>query len=438
MAQVDPLAQVRELSEGIDLLTGVLDRQNFAGYLAQIRLVANETSVLCLIDIDHFRFLNMVAGISAGDRALQSVTAILQAELTSGDIIGRTGDDEFAIILTGSDLPQAQGRANALVTAISAIRLTYAAEVYSLTACAGLVLMRAADDPKAWLMAAMATCAAAKDLGRSSVVLAGASENLQHLQDTEARIMTGLQSAIADDRLQLYAQEIFNLDASCAERQYELLVDMVDRHGTRFPAANVIPVAERHGFIRELDRWVMKSVLVDSAAILLDRPSLRLSLNLSGQSLADPGLWSYMSGLFEQSGVSPRQIQFEITETSAISDMTVALAFVKAARDFGCKVALDDFGSGLSSFVYLRTFTVDCIKIDGAFVGNVTQGDSVDRVIVSAIVNVAHALGLTVVAEHVDSTDVLATLAELGVDMIQGFLISQPIPYKQMFEKHAH
>lgn len=117
--------------------------------------------------------------------------------------------------------------------------------------------------------------------------------------------------------------------------------------------------------------------------------------------------------------------------------LTVALVFVKAARAFCCRVALDNFGSGLSSFVYLRTFTVDCIKIDGAFVGNVTQADSVDRVVVLAIVNVAHALGLTMVAEHVDSADVFATLAELGVDLIQGFLISQPKPLKNIFEKSA-
>lgn len=437
LMQTGHVFTVRDAPKGIDRLTGLPDRQSFGESVLQQVLEADQTSVICLFDIDHFRFLNMIAGTVAGDTALQSVAAVLMAGLKAGDVIGRTGDDEFAIIFSGADIAEAQSRAEKLLAAISASRLTQSGDVYRLTACAGLVLMRPADEPYSWLMSAMATCAEAKDLGRGSVVVKQACDGLSTLQETEARIVTGLQSAIADNRLQLYAQEIINFDVDTKERQFELLVDMVDRRGRRFPAASVIPVAERHGFIRDLDRWVMKSVLVDSAAILNENPNLRLSLNLSGQSLADPGLWPFIAGLFERSGVAAGQIQFEITETSAISDMSVARAFVEAARGHGCKVALDDFGSGLSSFVYLRTFTVDCIKIDGAFVGNVTQPDSVDRAIVSAIVSVAHSLRLTVVAEHVDNTDVLATLVELGVDMIQGFLISQPKPFKEMFEKDA-
>ena len=248
-------------------------------------------------------------------------------------------------------------------------------------------------------------------------------------------MLTRLPAAMKDWRLQLCAQEIFSFKPSEDVLQFELLMHMVDRQGNKYSAGSIIPAAERNGFIRELDRWVMKVVLVDYAPILHDNPKLRLSLNLSGQSLGDPELWPYVRNLFEESKVPGFQIQFEITETSPIADMDVALDFIRSARAFGCKVALDDFGSGLSSFLYLRSFPVDCIKIDGAFVANVCDPQSVDRAIVKSIVGVAHDLGLAVVAEHVDSSATMETLRDLGVDMIQGYLISRPQPFVEMFEK---
>ncbi len=418
----------------MDRLTGLPGRAWMGEALARQQPSVDLGSVLCVLDLDQLRFLNLIAGTEVGDIALRDIAALLKSLMRVDDLIARTGDDEFSVVFVGCDLTEARGRAADLLAAVSAYHLPKPHETYSLTASAGLMVMAPGDAPRSWLTGAVAACTAAKDLGRGRLVFAGDAECLFSHQEIEARILMGLKSAIADDRLQLYAQEIICFDPLCTDMQFEVLVHMVDRDGTKFLPASVIPAAERHGYIRELDRWVMKAVLVDCAAILHGNPKLCLSLNLSGQSLGDPGLWPYIAGLFEKSGVPGHRIQFEITETSAISDMAVALAFVTAARGHGCRVALDDFGSGLSSFLYLRTFPVDCIKIDGAFVGNVTDPNSIDRAIVRAIVGVAHDLGLDVVAEHVDSTGVLKTLGELGVDMVQGFLIAQPRPFLEMFK----
>lgn len=436
MTQVRQLAKPDQATAGLDALTGLSGRPKFIADLARFLPGLEREAVLCLIDLDQFRFLNAVAGPQAADQALNQIAALLAAGLAPDDLIGRTGDDEFSVLFTGCSRAEARVRSDALLQRLSGYRLDCRDRVFTFTACVGLAVATATDRAEDILHVAMCACGAAKDGGHGNTVLAGEDGCHSERYQTDARVLTGLQSAIAGDRLRLYAQEIFSFDPGAGDvLQFELLVHMVDSDGTEFPPSVIIPAAERHGFIRQLDRWVLKAALIDNAALLHQLSHLCLSLNLSGQSLADPDLWPYVAGLFAQAGVPGDRIQFEITETAAIRDMAVALAFIESARAHGCKVALDDFGSGLSSFIYLRTFPVDCIKIDGAFVGNVTDPDSVDRAIVTAIVGVARDLGLTVVAEHVDSTEVLATLRQLGIDKVQGFLISQPQPFREMFEK---
>lgn len=421
---------------GLDGLTGLPGRERFTEDLARHLSTLTEQVALCVIDIDQFRYLNAVAGTGGGDLALQQIAGLLVANLAPTHLIGRTGDDEFAILFAGTPPQEAAALTTGLLTMLGNHRLNWGGRVFTFSACAGFAVASPADSVGDLLHGAMTACGAAKDAGRGSLVLAGDAGSPAVRYHDEARILTGLRSAFADDRLRLYAQEIFSLSATDADvLEFELLVHMIDRDGTEFPPSAIIPAAERHGYIRELDRWVVKAALTDCAALLQRNPNICLSVNLSGQSLADPMLWPYVATLFEQSGIPGARIQFEITETSAITNMAAALDFVHAARAHGCKVALDDFGSGLSSFVYLRTFPVDCIKIDGAFVAKVTDPDSADRAIVTAIVGVARDMGLTVVAEHVDSGAVLATLRQLGVDKVQGFLIAQPQPFAEMFQK---
>jgi diguanylate cyclase len=416
----------------VEKTTGLPGRQEFIDYL---RSRPASGVYICLLDIDKFRFLNSAVGIVAADLALQQISEVLRQHIAPGDHLGRTGDDEFAVSFVRDSLQEARQKATELMAALASYQLDWNGQIFNFTACAGLAAVSSPDTAEHSLHLAMAACSAAKDAGRGSLIVAGEASVHSTNYHRDARILTGLLSAIAEDRLRLYAQEIFSLTQTEGDTlEFELLVHMVDTDGTSYPPSAIIPAAERHGFIRELDRWVMKAVLIDNAELLRSNPNVMLSLNLSGDSLSDPTLWEYIAGLFAKSSVAKSRIQFEITETSPISDMPVALAFVKAVRAHGCKVALDDFGSGLSSFVYLRTFPVDCIKIDGAFVGNVMHSASADRAIIKSIVGVARDLGVTVVAEHVDSHGVLGTLRELGINKIQGYLISQPKPFSEMFK----
>lgn len=425
----------QQVGAGVDPLTRLPVRSRFLADLATHMAKARGAAVLCLLDIDKFRFLNAVAGTHAGDLALVQIAEVLRADLGPQALMGRTGDDEFAVLFTEAELPEARAKATSLMDALARYQLDWHGQVFAFSACAGLAPVSDTQTADEVLHSAMTACCAAKEIGRGSMVVADAAESLLTKHHADARMLSELQSAIVANRMRLYAQEISSLGPACGTApEFELLVHMVDTVGTEFPPSAIIPVAEHHGLIRDIDRWVMKAVLLDHAELLHRNQNVTLSLNLSGQSLADPTLWSYVSGLFAQSSVAAARIQFEITETSAIRDMSVAMAFVQAARSLGCRVALDDFGSGLSSFAYLRTFPVDCIKIDGAFVGNVTDASSTDRAIVTAIVGVARALGLTVVAEHVDSPEILATLRQLGIDKVQGFLIAEPRPFREMFE----
>ncbi|MDR7127159.1 EAL domain-containing protein [Pseudotabrizicola sp. 4114] len=413
-------------------------RSRFLEELAASVEAQSAATVLCVLDIDKFRFLNAVVGSQVADLALQQIFEVLRGHLGPETLIGRTGDDEFSVLLSGGDLPKAHAQTVSLMEALARYQLDWCGQVFRFTACAGLTVVSQSQTAADALHAAMTACCAAKDISPGSIVVADEAEKFLTRHYADARILTGLQSAMAVDRLRLYAQEIFSLDPAVGTTlEFELLVHMVDADGTEFPPSAIIPAAERHGYIRDLDRWVMKAALLEHADLLQRNRNITLSLNLSGQSLADPTLWPYVSALFAESAVSASRIQFEITETSAISDMSVAMSFVQSVRALGCRVALDDFGSGLSSFVYLRTFPVDCIKIDGAFVANVTDAKSTDRAIVSAIVGVARDLQLTVVAEHVDSAEILATLRKLGVHKVQGYLIAEPRPFREMFEKSS-
>lgn len=419
-----------------DALARLPRRREFLGELAARIGASGETAVLCVLDIDKFRFLNTVVGTQVADVALQQIADVLRQNLGPKTLLGRTGDDEFSVLFADTGLTEARAKAVSLMDALAGYQFVWHGQVFAFTACAGLALVAPPQHAEDALHAAMTACCAAKDISPGSIVGADEADSILKQHYADARILTGLHSAVAANRLRLYAQEIFSLDPdSGAALEFELLVHMVDADGTEFPPSAIIPAAERHGFIRDLDRWVMKAVLLDHADLLQRNQNVTLSLNLSGQSLADPTLWPYVSALFAHSAVSASRIQFEITETSAISDMSVAMAFLQAVRALGCRVALDDFGSGLSSFVYLRTFPVDCIKIDGAFVAHVTDPKSTDRAIVSAIVGVARDLQLTVVAEHVDCAEILATLRKLGVDKVQGYLIAEPRPFREMFEK---
>lgn len=234
-----------------------------------------------------------------------------------------------------------------------------------------------------------------------------------------------------DGRLKLFGQEIHRLGRPWQEsRHVEVLARLAGRSGTLIPPSEFIPAAERFGIAARLDRWIIRTALSRHGAAMKSG-AITLGFNLSAQTLSDPGLWEFVDSIIEQTGAPHSCIGFEITETAAVTNFDAAETFVRKARERRCRVSLDDFGAGMSSFEYLRRFPVDAIKIDGSFIEHIAES-RFDREIVLAITSIARSLGCDVVGEKIERQDTLAMLSDMGVDLGQGFLLHRPEPLEQI------
>jgi EAL domain-containing protein (putative c-di-GMP-specific phosphodiesterase class I) len=242
-----------------------------------------------------------------------------------------------------------------------------------------------------------------------------------------ARWMRKVRQAVENSRFQLLVQEIAPIDADQNhERHGELLVRMLDEHGELLAPHTFLSAAERYNLMPAVDRWVIKHTFqaLENGAGALSSLDL-CAINLSGQSLSDPGLLDYITDLLNAGSVPAARLCFEITETAVIENFDSARAFIAALRERGCRFALDDFGSGMSSYSYLKHLPVNYIKIDGSFVRGMLE-DPVDRAVVESINQIAHDLGMKTIAEFVESEEILAALADIGIDYAQGTAIGEP------------
>jgi len=249
-----------------------------------------------------------------------------------------------------------------------------------------------------------------------------------------ARLAADTVDAMEDGRLKLFGQQIHRLGRPWQEnRHVEVLARLVGRGGQLIPPGEFIPAAERFGIAARLDRWIIRRALTLHGAAMKSG-AITLGFNLSAQTLSDPGLWDFVDGIIGETGAPHQGIGFEITETAAVTNFDAAEAFVRKARARRCKVSLDDFGAGMSSFEYLRRFPVDAIKIDGSFIEHITES-RFDREIVLAIASIARSLGCAVVGEKIERQDSVAMLSDMGVEFGQGFLLHRPEPLEQIVER---
>lgn len=391
----------------------------------------------CLISLDHLDLVEVAAGLETARTLRRRVHGHLRAACQPADVLLRRGDREFLLILPEPPEPGGAGRAAALLAGVRACRVTSLGQEYSVAATAGVVPLAMVQPMtgERLLQLLGAALLAAREAPGGIMVCAGPGAGVVADVEIGARLLCDLPQAIRDDRLALFAQEIRNLAPGAAPGvHYEVLSYLVDRSGHLHPPARFIGAAERTGLIGVLDRWVIRSALVGHADLLRAAPQVRLSLNLSGRSLADPALWPYLRDTIAEAAIDARRLTLEITETWEIDDVPVAQANIAAARAAGCRIALDDFGAGLSGFGYLKRFAPDSLKIDGALIPRVADPDSVDAAIVESVVLLGRRLGILIVAEHVDHPDILKAVHALGVDKAQGFLIAQPVPFRKMLE----
>lgn len=402
-----------------------------------------QPGVLCQIVLDNLNYLEIAAGGSVRAALVDHVHTVLLAALTPREPLFYRGCGRFFIIFDGLTEREARRRVEGLLATICAARLLSRDNWYVAMARAGLVPAASvwpSTVERALQMAEVACMAARTNHGGQMTHAAEAGSDPAVLE-SQVRLMCDLPSALDEGRMKLYAQEIQALTPAAVApegRQYELLVHLVDRTGGEHPPTSFISMAERSGMIEMLDRWVVRAALVGHADLFKRAPQVSVSINLSGQSLSNPDLWPFLSETIRKSGMSAARIQFEITETLAIDDVGAAQANLRAARAAGCRVALDDFGAGLSGLAYLKNFEVDCIKIDGDLVKNIANPQSIETEIVRSVCDLGRRLGMTVVAEHVHESGILAALRAMSVDKVQGLLIAKPELLQDILEKSVN
>jgi diguanylate cyclase (GGDEF)-like protein/PAS domain S-box-containing protein len=415
-----------------DALTGLINRREFENRLAAaLKSVQADPSlhhVVIYVDLDQFKVVNDTCGHAAGDMLLRQVTGLLQTRVRASDVIARLGGDEFGILLEHCTTEMALRLADGLRQAIRDHRFMWDGHTMQIGASIGIVEMtRTTESIATLLSAADVACYSAKDGGRNRIHLYDpASASARH---REMRWVSRLTSASDEGRLDLVFQPIVPVGEAAGTRpHYEVLLRLRDEQGEEVLPREFIPAAERYNVMPVLDRWVMEKVLLDLVPSRRDGPAeapYTIAVNLSGTTLSDQGFLESLIELLEQRDPVPGVLCFEITETAAIANLATASYIMRELASRGCLLALDDFGSGLSSLNYLRNLPVHYLKIDGQFVQNVAE-DPVDRSLVEAIVQVGRAMGVQTIAERVETQAVLDTLREIGVGYAQGWLLGRP------------
>jgi diguanylate cyclase (GGDEF)-like protein/PAS domain S-box-containing protein len=420
-----------------DALTGLLNRREFETRLERcLRTAAEEERqhALFYLDLDEFKLVNDTSGHLAGDELLKQVTAVLAAQLRRGDTLARLGGDEFGVLLEDTSPERARELGEALRAAVRANRFVWQDRIFEIGVSLGTVMIdRESGDIAQVLSAADAACYVAKEAGRNRI-------HEYQLDDTLVTERYGamdwihrIHKAFDEERFRLYRQPIQPLgrdpDVAPLAPLCEIFIRMVDEQGRIATPAAFIPAAERYHLIPSIDRWVVHTAfeVLTRSTLASDAPGTCFAINLSGQSIGEGDFLDYVLSEMKASGVPPERLCFEITETAAVANLARAKRFISVLKAHGACFVLDDFGSGLSSFAYLKNLRVDYLKIDGEFVRNMV-GDSVQRAIVESIHQVGHVMGIRTIAEGVEDRAALEALCAIGVDYAQGYWIAAPEP----------
>ena len=417
-----------------DALTGQYNRLKFEERLSEaLESLARSDRhhVLCYLDLDQFKIVNDTSGHGAGDELLRQLSVELKKTLREGDVLARLGGDEFGILLLDCPMEQAKHMAERIRELVRSFSFVWENKTFSVGVSIGVVAIdHTAGDADEVMSAADLACYTAKDMGRNRIHVYEPSDVELAQRHGEMHWAANIMQAIKDNRLMLYRQPMQSLsDAACHSEHWEILLRMQDQHGCLIKPDDFIGAVERYHLMNHVDRWVIRAAFesLSDEDIWLPVPGRmrRVAINLSGASLSDEGLARYIQEQSEELGVRLEEICFEITETVAISNLAQATRFINEMRQMGSHFALDDFGSGLSSFTYLKTLPVDYLKIDGSFVVDM-MNDSIDHAMVESIANIGHIMDVMVIAEWVEDEETLARLREIGVDYAQGYHVGKP------------
>jgi len=419
-----------------DALTGLLNRTAFDTRLQAALDSANQMGrrhVLLFLDLDQFKVVNDTCGHAAGDELLKQVSFLFGQVLRQEDTLARTGGDEFAVLLENCPVQRALPVGEKLRGQLASFRFGWQDKSFQIGVTIGAVaVVPGAESIEDLKRKADTACYIAKDEGRGRTHLYLDSDEAVKARQGELSWATRLQKALANGEFHLYGQRIESATDACKGNYYEMLIRLVDTDGSLVPPMAFLPAAERYGLMPVLDRAVIERALQMHCELQkASREPVKLAINLSGASLSDHSLFEFIRNALKRYEVPAQAICFEVTETMAIANLSVAVRLMTLLRELGCTLSLDDFGSGMSSFSYLKQLPVDIVKIDGSFVRNILT-NPVDRAMVEAVNNIAHQMGLKTLAEYAESPEIVEELKRIGVDLLQGFAVGRPQSLEQM------
>jgi diguanylate cyclase (GGDEF)-like protein/PAS domain S-box-containing protein len=417
-----------------DALTGLVNRREFERRLREAMDAAqtgDAAHALCYLDLDRFKVVNDTCGHTAGDNMLREVATIIKDAVRDSDTASRIGGDEFALLLVGCPLEKARQIADDVVRAVDDYRFVWKDKIFNIGVSIGLVeIGRGGGSIEDLMNSADSACYVAKKQGGVHVHVYSAREEANARHSGEIHWLQKLQGALRDNKFELYYQPIVHAHSSVSNGPgLEVFVRMETENGQpAAPPAEFIRAAERYRLMPHVDRWVVQAVLsaLGRGGMKLP-PDRSVAINLSGQTLGDSEFLEFVVDCFDHTGANPSDICFEVTESAVVANLDHARRFIGVLHGMGCEFALDNFGSGLSSFSTLKTLPMDYLKIDGSFIANLAV-DTVNQAMVGAMIELSRTLNFRVVAEHVEDQQSLDTVREMGIDFAQGFIFGRPQP----------
>ncbi|VAW93370.1 diguanylate cyclase/phosphodiesterase (GGDEF & EAL domains) with PAS/PAC sensor(s) [hydrothermal vent metagenome] len=405
-----------------DPLTNLYNRNYFEHQLNHAVNISKRglrTHAMLYIDINQFKVINDTAGHSVGDELLCEVSAILQQRIRECDLLARLGSDEFGILLNDVDSLGAVHMADDLINAMSSLTFIRSGNYYDINISIGITLVdNQSNNTEGIFRQADIACTVAKQYGQNGCHLYSDLDNDDIMVRDELYLVNELQTIISEDRFKMFFQPI--IDPRSGEvLLHETLLRIVDKDNSIRPSSSFIETAERFSMMDKIDRRVIESTLNNIKYLSSKHGDISVSMNLSAVSIGNQDLLIDIKHLIISSGVNPAQIVFEITESSAVSQIESARFFIKGLKEIGCKFALDDFGTGFSSFAYLKYLPVDYLKIDGTFIRDIIN-DKVDQAMVKSMHHIAKSLNIKTIAEYVENEATLKLLAAMGIDYVQG------------------
>jgi diguanylate cyclase (GGDEF)-like protein/PAS domain S-box-containing protein len=417
-----------------DALTGLVNRREFERRLQEAldsAQAGDVTHALAYLDLDRFKAVNDTCGHTAGDNMLREVASLIKDAVRDSDTVGRIGGDEFALLLVGCPLDKARQIADDVVRSVGDYRFVWKDKIFNIGVSVGLVeIGRDSGALEDILSSADSACYVAKKQGGVHVHVYSAREEANARHRGEIHWLQKLQGALRDNKFELYYQPIVHARAGGLRGPaLEVFVRLeADSDGPSAATSQFIRAAERYRLMPLVDRWVVQAVLSALGRGGLKLPQGRsIAINIAGQTLGDAEFLEFVVECFDHTGATPADICFEVTESSVVANLDHARRFIEVLHGMGCEFALDDFGSGLSSFANLKTLPMDYLKIDGSFIRNLAI-DSVNQAIVSAMIDLSRSLNFRVVAEQVEDQSSLDTVKSMGIDFVQGFIIARPQP----------